>query len=101
MIWFVLLAAMIAIAILVMMYDEISTGFYRWQDYIVTAGLLYGVGFVLYSLAAFVPVHANYWSILAGPLKALLAFALFVVVWGGTLTLGSLLIRLMSFHKRK
>ncbi len=100
MIWFILIAAAIAIGILVMMYDEISTGFYRWRDYGITTALLYGVGFILFILTPLVPTPTSFWIVLAVPLKALLIFGLMVTVWGGTLTLGSLLIRLLSLHKR-
>lgn len=100
MIWFVSIAAAIAIGILIMMYDEISTGFYRWRDYGITTVVLYGVGLILFILASLVSLPSGFWGLLAAPLKALLIFGLMVMVWGGTLTLGSLIIKLLSSQKR-
>jgi len=100
MIWFILIAAAIAIGILVMMYDEISTGFYRRRDYGITTVLLFGVGVILFILASIIPTPTGFWIIIAMPLKALLIFGLMVMVWGATLTLGSLLISLFTSRKR-
>lgn len=100
MIWFVFISSIIALGILVMMRDEISAGFYRWTDYIVTSTLLFTTSGILYYLAGFVPVALDLWLALFLPLKILLVFGVMVTTWGGTLTLGSLLVRLISYKKQ-
>jgi len=101
MIWFVFISGAIALGILVMMYDEISTGYYRWTDYIVTSVLLFATGGVLYVIAGLVPLSPGIWLALFLPLKILLVFGVMVMVWGGTLTFGSLLIRLTTYKKHR
>ncbi len=100
MMWFVFLSVAIALGVLVMMHDEISTGFYRWTDYIVTSPLLFVTGAILYYLAGLVPLPLNLWLGLLLPLKTVLVFGVMVMTWGGTLTFGSLLIRLVG-HKKQ
>lgn len=98
MIWMMAIAALIALGTLVMMFDEISTGFYRWRDYIVTTLLLYSTGAILFYLGELASAINNIPSILIGLVQLLLGLGLMIVVWGGTLTLGSLVIRLLA-HK--
>jgi len=100
MIWFVHIAVLIALGILVMMYDEISSGFYRRRDYIMTAALLYGTGAILYCLAGLLPPASGVLMPILIVLKAFLGFGLSIVVWGGTLTLGSLMLSLFRTRKQ-
>lgn len=100
MIWFVFISVAIALGVLVMMFDEISSGFYRWADYIVTSMLLFVTGGILYFLAGFIPLSPTIWLLLFLPLKILFVFGVMVMMWGGTLTLGSLVIRLTSYKKQ-
>ena len=99
MIWPVLISAFIAFGMLITMYDEISTGFYRARDYVVTTALLYAAGALLFFGAGLIPATAGAPYVLFVVLKAFIGFGLMIVVWGGTLTLGSLIIRLVC-HKK-
>ena len=95
MVYLVAFAFLLAVGVLVMMYDEISTGFYRWRDYLITIPLLYGTAVLILLLDSMLPVGTG---LLAGVMilvRALMGFLLLVVVWGGTLNLGSLFIRLL------
>lgn len=100
MIWFVYIAMLIALGILVMMYDEISSGFYRRRDYIVTAALLYGAGAILFYLAGLLPSPSGLFMSFVFVIKAFLGFGVSIVIWGGTLTLGSLILSLFRTRKQ-
>lgn len=100
MLWIVLISVLIALGILVMMYDEISTGFYRWRDYIVTTILLYSTGALLVFLADLLPEVSGTPFVFLLFIKALLSFGLMIMVWGGTLTLGSLIVRIFGYKKQ-
>jgi hypothetical protein len=100
MVWFVYIAMSIAIGILVMMYDEISSGFYRRSDYIVTAVLLYGTGAILFYLAGLVPPSSGLLMPFVFVVKALLGFGVSIMVWGGTLSLGSLILSLFRTRQQ-
>lgn len=95
MVYVAVIAVLIALGVLVMMYDEISTGYYRWRDYLITIPLLYGTALLILFADSLMPTGTG---LLAGVMlvvRALMGFLLLVVVWGGTLNLGSLLIRLL------
>ncbi len=95
MIYVVAFAVLIAIPVLVMMYDEISSGYYRWRDYLVTTPLLYGTALLVLYLDHLLPIGEGITALAFLLVRALLAVLLIVVVWGGTLNVGSLLIRLL------
>ncbi len=86
----------IALGVLFMMRDELTTGYFRWQDHLVTTPLLYGAAALVLVFDALLPAGTGIWSYLLYVLRAFLACLLFVVVWGGTLTAGAMLIRLLS-----
>lgn len=100
MIWMTAIAAFIAFGMLVMMFDEISTGFYRWRDYIPTTILLYAAGAFIFYLGGLVASIHGIPSIIQTLVQLFLGFGLMFMVWGGTLTLGSLIIRLFMYKNR-
>ena len=95
MIYLAILAFLIALGVLVMMYDEINTGYYRWRDYLTTIPLLYGTALLILAVDSMLPEGSGLLALVMLVVRALLGFLLLVVVWGGTLNLGSLLIRLL------
>lgn len=101
MIWFILIALILACGVLVMMRDEIRDGYVRWRDYMLVVPLLYGTGAVIYWLAGWLPPAEGLWLLVLLPVRILLGFALLIVVWGGTITAGAVLMRFClrrSFH---
>lgn len=93
-------AFLIAIGVLFMMRDEITSGFYRWQDHLLTTPLLLGSAVVILWLDTMLPSGTGIWQYGLLVLRAFMAFGLMVVVWGGTLTAGTLLLRLL-FHRSR
>ncbi|WP_262694237.1 hypothetical protein [Kordiimonas aquimaris] len=93
----VYIAVILALGVLVMMRREITNGFFRWRDYFLTAPLLYISALILLWLDSFVATLTppSFW-IISIPLRALIGFGILVVVWGGTLTAGALILRLLA-----
>lgn len=83
----------IALGVLFMMRDELTTGYFRWQDHLLTTPLLYGVAALVFMSDALLPTGTGLWVYLLFLLRAFLACLLFVVVWGGTLTAGAMILR--------
>ena len=96
MIWVVYIAFIIALGVLVMMREEIMTGFFRWRDYFIAASLLYLSAIVLFGMDSFVSALSSSWWPLVAPIRLLIAFGLAVVVWGGTLAVGALVLKLAA-----
>lgn len=95
------MAAIIAGGVIIMMRDEIVAGYFRWQDYLVAGPLLYGAGYTVFLAASYLPQGDGLAPILVWPLRAALAFALMVFVWGGTLVFGALLMRVAAVALRR
>ncbi len=95
MIWLVPFAFLSGCGVLILMRDEIRSGYYRWTDYLLVTPLLYVAALALYWLSELLPAVDGAWWALLLPIKLLLGFALFVVVWGGTLTAGALIVHLL------
>lgn len=96
MIWAVYAAMVLACGVLVMMRREIISGFSRTSDYLIVTPLLFGAGAGQFFLAQVLSDTLAAWPIMQFFVKALLGFGIMVVVWGGTLTLGALIMRLLT-----
>ena len=96
MIWAVYISVALACGVLVMMRREITSGYFRPVDYLIVTPLLYGVAVGLFFTADFLSGAMSNWPSVLLIIKSLLAFGLMVVVWGGTLTLGALMMRLLT-----
>lgn len=88
-----IVAVLIAVCVLYMMRDEIATGYARTNDYLLTTPLLYGAAAGVALVASLLPEAGGILAVVVVLVRAILAFALLVFVWAGTLTLGSLLLR--------
>lgn len=87
-----IIAVLIAVGVLVMMRDELTTGYARTNDYLLTTPLLYGAAGGMALLSSLLPDGDGLLAVIVVLVRAILAFALLVFVWGGTLTLGSFLV---------
>lgn len=85
------LAFLIAVAVLIMMRDELSSGYARWQDYLVTTPLLFAAASGVFILESLLPTGSGIFALLLFFVRGFLAFALLVFVWGGTLTAAGLI----------
>lgn len=90
------IAVLIAIGTLFMMRDEVTSGYARTNDYLLTTPLLYAAAAGMALLASLLPPAEGLLAVIVVLVRSILAFALLVFVWGGTLTLGSLLLRTFS-----
>lgn len=88
-----IIAFVIALCVLFMMRDEITTGYARTQDYLLTTPLLYAAAAGTALLAGLLPSGEGIIAVVAILVRSILAFALLVFVWGGTLTLGAYILR--------
>lgn len=93
MVYVAMFSFVIALGVLFLMRDELTTGYFRWQDHLVTTPLLYGVAALVFVSDALLPTGAGLWFYILFLLRAFLACLLFVVVWGGTLTAGAMIVR--------
>ncbi len=88
-----IVAVLIAVCVLYMMRDEITSGYARANDYLLTTPLLYGAAAGVALVAGLLPEAGGILAVVVVLVRAILAFALLVFVWAGTLTLGSFLLR--------
>lgn len=93
MIWFAFIAFILGLAVLVLMRDEIRTGFFRWRDYLVVIPLLAIAAVAVVFLNRLLPAGDGLWFVLLLPVRLVLTFGLMAFVWGGTITAGALLLR--------
>lgn len=91
-----IVAVLIAICVLHMMRDEVTAGYARTSDYLLTTPLLYGAAAGVALIASLIPETDGLLAIIFVLVRSILAFALLVFVWGGTLTLGSFVIRQLT-----
>ncbi|MBO6504990.1 MAG: hypothetical protein JJ977_09370 [Kordiimonadaceae bacterium] len=96
MLFVTIIAVLIAVGVLVMMWDELTTGYARTNDYLLTTPLLYAAAAGMALLSSLLPDGDGLLAVIVVLVRAILAFALLVFVWGGTLTLGSLVLRLIA-----
>lgn len=96
MIYFAGIAFLIGLGVLVLMRDEIMSGYFRWRDYFLVVPLLALAAFLMVFLAGLLPDEDGFWLLFLLPIRAILTFGLIVFVWGITLTAGALIIRLFT-----
>lgn len=93
-----IIAVLTAVGVLIMMRDELGSGYARTNDYLLTTPLLYGAAVGMALLSSLLPDGDGLLAVIIVLVRSILAFALLVFVWGGTLTLGSFLVH--RFRKR-